>query len=187
MRKRRVVGRVYGMEYSWKGHRDRNRHKNRIERNGPARLVYVFDINHKHPHHGKVSPRGRIPLNDFPSEGDSGITDPLPTPHPPQKAAAFVTTGMCTKEQESSAVARQPSDCFPSNWSAKQVLSAGPFGGRILETDRSLHPVLRASVHRFSALSNACCDLSRLVLYNYRRPFWVVGTKLLKSLPRTDG
>ena len=24
MRKRRVVGRIYGMKYSWKGHKDRN-------------------------------------------------------------------------------------------------------------------------------------------------------------------
>ena len=28
VRKRRVVGRIYGMKYSWKGHKDRNRHKN---------------------------------------------------------------------------------------------------------------------------------------------------------------
>ena len=27
MRKRRVVGRIYGMKYSRKGHKDRNRHK----------------------------------------------------------------------------------------------------------------------------------------------------------------
>ena len=34
MRKRRVVGRIYGMKYSWKGHKDRNRDKNRIKRVG---------------------------------------------------------------------------------------------------------------------------------------------------------
>ena len=34
MRKRRVVGRIYGMKYRWKGHTDRNRHKNRIKRVG---------------------------------------------------------------------------------------------------------------------------------------------------------
>ena len=45
VRKRRVVGRIYGMKYSWKGHKERNRHKNRIKRSGQARLVYVFDIN----------------------------------------------------------------------------------------------------------------------------------------------
>ena len=45
MRKRRVVGRFYGMKYSWKGHKDRNRHKNRIKRSGQARIVYVKDIN----------------------------------------------------------------------------------------------------------------------------------------------
>ena len=33
------------MKYSWKGHKDKNRHKNRIERSGQARLVYVKDIN----------------------------------------------------------------------------------------------------------------------------------------------
>ena len=33
------------MKYSWKGHTDRNRHKNRIKWSGQARLVYVFDIN----------------------------------------------------------------------------------------------------------------------------------------------
>ena len=32
MRKRRVVGRVYGTTYSGKGHKDRNRYKNRIKK-----------------------------------------------------------------------------------------------------------------------------------------------------------
>ena len=41
MRKRRVVWRICGMKYSWKGHNDRNRHKNRIKRSGQARLVYA--------------------------------------------------------------------------------------------------------------------------------------------------
>ena len=45
MRKRRVVGRVHGMKYRWKGHKSRNRHKNRVERSGQARLVYVKNIN----------------------------------------------------------------------------------------------------------------------------------------------
>ena len=46
MRKRWVVGRIYGMKYSWKGHKDRNRHKNRIKKkSGQARLVYVKNIN----------------------------------------------------------------------------------------------------------------------------------------------
>ena len=45
------------MKYSWKGHGDRNRHKNRIKRSGQARLVYV---RHKpyYPHHVKLSPLG---------------------------------------------------------------------------------------------------------------------------------
>ena len=33
------------MKLSCKGHTDRNRHKNRIKRSGPAWLVYVSDIN----------------------------------------------------------------------------------------------------------------------------------------------
>ena len=50
VRKRRVVGRIYGMKYSWKGHKDRNRHKSRIKRSGQARLVYVEeDINRNIP------------------------------------------------------------------------------------------------------------------------------------------
>ena len=42
MRKRRVVGRTYRMKYSWKGHKDRNRHKNRIKRSEQVPLVYVI-------------------------------------------------------------------------------------------------------------------------------------------------
>ena len=37
------------MKHSWKGHKDRNRHKNRIKRSGQAQLVYVEDINCKIP------------------------------------------------------------------------------------------------------------------------------------------
>ena len=48
-RKRRVVGRIYRMKYSWKGHKDRNRHKNRITRIGQARLLCVIDMNPKIP------------------------------------------------------------------------------------------------------------------------------------------
>ena len=43
----RVVWRICGMKYSLKGHKDRNRHKNKMKRSGQARLVYVKDINHK--------------------------------------------------------------------------------------------------------------------------------------------
>ena len=45
MRKWRVVGRFYGMKCSWKGHIDRNRHKNGIKRIGQAQLAYVKHIN----------------------------------------------------------------------------------------------------------------------------------------------
>ena len=33
-RKRRIVGRIYGMKYISQGHKDRSRHKNRIKRVG---------------------------------------------------------------------------------------------------------------------------------------------------------
>ena len=51
MRKRRVVGRIYGMKYSWKGHKDtRNRQKNRgKKRSGQARLVYIKNVNRNGP------------------------------------------------------------------------------------------------------------------------------------------
>ena len=49
MRKWGVVGRIYGMKYRWKGHKDRNRHKNRMKRSGQARLVYVKNGNHSIP------------------------------------------------------------------------------------------------------------------------------------------
>ena len=45
VRKRRVVGRIYGMKYRWKGHKDRNGHKSRINRSGQAQLLYVKDRN----------------------------------------------------------------------------------------------------------------------------------------------
>ena len=44
VRKQRAVGRIYGMKSGWKGHEDRNRHKNKIKRSGQARLVYVENI-----------------------------------------------------------------------------------------------------------------------------------------------
>ena len=60
MRKRRVVGRVYGMKYSWKGHKHRNRHKDRIKTSGQTRLVYGKKNEPQHSHHVKVSPRGKM-------------------------------------------------------------------------------------------------------------------------------
>ena len=49
MKKRRVVGRMYGIKYNWKGHKCRNKHKNRMTRSGQARLLHVFDINRNIP------------------------------------------------------------------------------------------------------------------------------------------
>ena len=55
MGKRRVVGRIYGMKYCGKGHKDRNRHKNRIKRVGM--LGWCMS---EHPHHEKVCPWGSL-------------------------------------------------------------------------------------------------------------------------------
>ena len=49
MRKRRVAGRIYGTKYSWKGYKDRNRQKNRINRNGQAMMVHVKNRNRNIP------------------------------------------------------------------------------------------------------------------------------------------
>ena len=57
MRKRRAVGRIYGMKYSWKGHIDRNRHKHKKK----VRASSV-GLCQKHkpqrPYHVNVSPCG---------------------------------------------------------------------------------------------------------------------------------
>ena len=47
MRKRRVVGWLYGTKCSWKGHTDR--HKTRTKRSEQAGLVYVKNINRNIP------------------------------------------------------------------------------------------------------------------------------------------
>ena len=47
--RKRSCRRIHGLQYSWKGHKDRNRHKNRIKRSGQAWLSYLFDINHNIP------------------------------------------------------------------------------------------------------------------------------------------
>ena len=49
VRKWRLVRRISGMKYSWKGHKDRNGHKNRMKRSGQAWLGYVKDINRNIP------------------------------------------------------------------------------------------------------------------------------------------
>ena len=50
MRKRTVVGRIYGMKYSWKGHKDRNRHKNRIKRKN-INTPHCAEEDHYTPHY----------------------------------------------------------------------------------------------------------------------------------------
>ena len=57
-KKLRVIGRIYGMKYSWKDQKCRNRHMNRIKRSGQAQLIYVFDINHNIPTSVKESLQG---------------------------------------------------------------------------------------------------------------------------------
>ena len=44
-----TAGRIFAMTYSWKGHKDRNRHKKTTKRSGQARLVYVKGINRNIP------------------------------------------------------------------------------------------------------------------------------------------
>ena len=56
MRKQRVVRRIFGMKYTRKGLKDRNRHKNRIKKKEWASSVVVCQIqNLQHSYHLKVS------------------------------------------------------------------------------------------------------------------------------------
>ena len=45
VRKQIIVAKIYGMKYSRKSYKDRNRHKNRIKMGWQAQLVYVKNIN----------------------------------------------------------------------------------------------------------------------------------------------
>ena len=62
MRKRRVAGIRYGMKYSGKGLKDRNRHKNRIKRRGQARPVDVKGMNGNIPTTRSRSGHGRVQI-----------------------------------------------------------------------------------------------------------------------------
>ena len=42
VRRWRVVVRIDGMKYNSKGHKHRNRHKNRIKMGGQAQMVYII-------------------------------------------------------------------------------------------------------------------------------------------------
>ena len=44
-----VVRTIYGMKYSWKGHKDRNRYKNRIKRSWASSVDSVRNINRNIP------------------------------------------------------------------------------------------------------------------------------------------
>ena len=55
----RIVGRIYGMKYSWNGHKDRNRHKNRIKKEWASSVGLCQKHKPQHPHHVKVSPWGQ--------------------------------------------------------------------------------------------------------------------------------
>ena len=52
-----IRDRFYGMKYSWKGHKDRNWHKNSIKMSGQARLVLCQRHKLQHLHHVKMSER----------------------------------------------------------------------------------------------------------------------------------
>ena len=58
MRKRGVVGRIYGMKYRVKSHKDRNRYKNRIKKELASSVGLRQKHYPQHPHYVKVSPRG---------------------------------------------------------------------------------------------------------------------------------
>ena len=79
MRKRRVVGRIYGVKYSWHGHKDRNRHKNRIKRSGQARLDYVENINHNIPTTERFKIYKRDGKQQGPLETGPGVADSATT------------------------------------------------------------------------------------------------------------
>ena len=57
MRKRRVVGRTYGMKYSWKGHWDKNRTRTQEQNKKEWASSVGLCLWHQpqHPHHVKVS------------------------------------------------------------------------------------------------------------------------------------
>ena len=73
MSKPKIVGRIYGMKYSWKGHKDskQTQEQNKIKKkSGQAQLVYVKDINRNIPttlrwargDKSQVSEMGRLDL-----------------------------------------------------------------------------------------------------------------------------
>ena len=47
------------MKYSWKGHKDRNRHKNRIKRSEASSVGLCQKCKPQHPHHVKMNPLWR--------------------------------------------------------------------------------------------------------------------------------
>ena len=58
VRKQRIVERIYGMKYSWKGHKARNRRKNRINKERASSVSLCQGHIPQHPNSVKVSPRG---------------------------------------------------------------------------------------------------------------------------------
>ena len=57
VRKRRVVGRIYGTKYSWKGHKDRTKLKNN-KKEWEISVGLCQKHKPQHPHHVKVCLRG---------------------------------------------------------------------------------------------------------------------------------
>ena len=58
MRKWRVVRRIHGMKYSWKGSKDKNRHKNRNKKEWASLVGLCQKYKLQHPHQAKASLRG---------------------------------------------------------------------------------------------------------------------------------
>ena len=90
VRNQRVVGRIYGMKYIWKGHKDRNRQEqNKKEWASSVGLCLWHQP--QHPHHLKVSPWGLplkpgvgqyIAMNATPTARDFFLAN-IYLPHPP--------------------------------------------------------------------------------------------------------
>ena len=90
MRKRRVVGRIYGTKYSWKNHKDRSRHKNRIKKGVGKLSWFISDINRNIPAtwrwaHGGRKRRKKERKERKKKEKERYVYFPLllPTPLPP--------------------------------------------------------------------------------------------------------
>ena len=74
MRKRRVVGRIYGMKYSSKGHKDRKLTQEQNKKEWANSVGLCQKHKPRHPHHVKVNPWGLLKVlmrKNLPSENNN--------------------------------------------------------------------------------------------------------------------